>query len=317
MPDFHKELSAAALTLAEQTSLQGLLASWPRWQLAGRAVLSQPPTLVAKLNGGLNHLTFKAACESQAFALRLNQPRRRALAMSLEQELRLLGLASEHGLAPEVLFSEGDWLVSRFIDTPSWEEQIDQSIEPLAQQLHALHRLEISDTGFNLVEHCRGYFANLHRPSASQQQLHQRLLDLTQTTLTDFPARCLCHNDLSPGNIMLSATPLLIDWEYACSNHPAFDLASLLEWGQLSSVQQQRLLSAYQADEQTAATNPECLRAFRLIVRYVEWLWLLQVEEQDEEQVKGVGENLIQNEAQICQHRLEQVLASEQGSGLD
>jgi len=298
VPENHKGFSSATLTLAEQTSLQGLLASWPRWQVAGRAVLSQPPTLVAKLNGGLNHLTFKAACESQAFALRLNQPHRRALAMSLEQELRLLGLASEHGLAPEVLFSEGDWLVSRFIEAPSWENQIDQSIEPLAQQLRALHRLEISDTGFNLVEHCRGYFANIHRPSASQQQLHQRFLDLTQTTLTDFPARCLCHNDLSPGNIMLASTPLLIDWEYACSNHPAFDLASLLEWGQLSSVQQQRLLTTYQANDQTAFTNPECLQAFRLIVRYVEWLWLLQ----DEDQTQG--------EAEACQKRLEKALAS-------
>lgn len=312
MPDTNPRLNSngSALAPADQASLQGLLASWPRWQLGGGALLSQPPVVAAQLSGGLNHLTFKAVSGSQAFALRLNQPHRRSLAMSLEQELKLLRLASEHGLAPKVLLSEGDWLVSRFIEAPSWQVQIDQSIESLAQQLSNLHRLEITDTGFNLVEHCRGYFDKIPKPNAAQQQLHHQLLRLTQATLTRFPARCLCHNDLNPGNIMLASTPLFIDWEYACSNHPAFDLASVLEWGQLTATQQQRLLKRYHAANEGITINPDCLQAFRLIVRYVEWLWLLQTPEKSEtsKPAGAPAQNPTHTETQTCQLRLEQAL---------
>jgi len=300
------------LTLAEQASLQGLLASWQDWQLSNQSVLTQAPSVIARLTGGSNHLTFKAISGDQTFALRINQPHRRALAMGLQQELTLLRLAGEHRLAPAIVFAKGDWLVTAFVEAPSWEAQLDHTIEPLARQLQALHKLEVTDTGFDLVEHCRGYFAQVGDPSDTQQQLHQQLLALTSATLARFPARCLCHNDLNPGNIMLAPKPLLIDWEYATSNHPTFDLATLFEWGQLSPTQEQRLLDTYQQTDQLEFTNVECLKVFRLIVRYVEWLWLLQPEEQPEEQPveQPEGPNLehTNDEALICQQRLEQQL---------
>ena len=316
------------LTNAEQASLQGLLASWQDWRLPNQTALTQAPSVIARLTGGSNHLTFKAAAGDQAFALRINQPHRRALAMGLKQELALLRLAGEHRLAPAIVFAQDDWLVTCFIEAPSWElqsdtalssqfdsqlsSQLDQHIEPLAQQLRALHKLEVTDTGFDLLEHCRGYYAQIDEPSDAQQQLHQQLLALTTATLARFPARCLCHNDLNPGNIMLAPKPLLIDWEYATSNHPSFDLASLFEWGQLSPTQQQQLLDSYRQTDQLAFTSPECLQAFRLIVRYVEWLWLLQPVEQTKEQPREAFEAdpqaLPAGTVQICQQRLEQQL---------
>ena len=289
--------------------LSAPLALWRQWRLNGdeTPLLTQVPTLVEQLHSGSNHLIYKLVADQQYFVLRINQPHRRALAMSLTQEVTLQRIASEQALAPDIVFHQGDWTVSRFIDAHAWPAKLDQRIEALAHQLRKLHQLKVPDTGFDLIAHSRTYFDKLPQPNTPQTALHQKLLVFTEQTLQRFPARCLCHNDLIPGNILLAPLPQLIDWEYAGSNHPAFDLTSLLEWGQLNPAQQQRLLNAYQADEPTVATNPECLQAFRLIVRYVEWLWLLQITEQGEREIKEQSK-----EAQTCQHRLEQALASSQ-----
>lgn len=274
--------------------LQSLLAAWRSWRWPRGAEPTQPPKLVEPLTAGSNHLIYKVALDDdprRAFVVRILQADRRTLAMGLAQEIALQRLASKAQLAPEIIFHHDDATVMHFVEAPPWSQQIDASIEALGLQLHALHQLKADDTGFDLLAHCTHYFQQIAQPSIEQAQLHQQLLAFTATTLQRFPARTLCHNDLIPENILLTARPQFIDWEYATTNHPSFDLATVLEWGQLSDAQNQRLVETYRtaANGHSAtsitpynpSTDSECLAAFRLIVRYLEWLWLLQTPKAD------------------------------------
>jgi thiamine kinase-like enzyme len=63
-----------------------------------------------------------------------------------------------------------------------------------------------------------------------------------------------CHNDPSPGNWLLGARrALLVDWEFAAMNDPAWDLACLAAEARFPSAAEEQLLAAYHGEPPTPA----------------------------------------------------------------
>jgi thiamine kinase-like enzyme len=82
----------------------------------------------------------------------------------------------------------------------------------------------------------------------------------------------LCHNDLLPANLIDDGRRLwLVDWEYAGSGHPFFDLANASANASLSDEQDRSLLEAYRghADDRDLFE----LRLFKALSPLRESLW--------------------------------------------
>ena len=80
------------------------------------------------------------------------------------------------------------------------------------------------------------------------------------------------HNDIIAENIVVQDRLMLLDWEYACDNHPLFDLASVIGFHDLGAKQTDTLLSAY-AGGADAILREHLDDQIRLYDS-VQWLWL-------------------------------------------
>jgi thiamine kinase-like enzyme len=92
-----------------------------------------------------------------------------------------------------------------------------------------------------------------------------------------------CHNDPVPANVIDDGRrALLVDWEFAGLNDPAWDLAYLAVEGELDEAGLDRLLEAHGADRAFAAR----VRASRAMVLLVNGLWCrLKGEDAAEERI--------------------------------
>ncbi len=250
-------------------SLEQAFEDWHQW-LPG-----QQPLLITPLDDGLSHQSFLIASGGCDYVLRINNPHSQQLALGLTQEERLLHLAQAQGIGAKVIHYCPDYLVTEYIAAESWllEYSSDTELQQLAQHLKQIHQLSIDDD-FDLITHCQNYWQKIKTPTSTQRKLHKICFEQLTTTLKNNPQRCLCHNDFSGENLLRVAEGFItLDWEYAGRNHPDCDIATLVELGNLAPNQQRSLLTAYWGEiNDTLLHN---LDSFRIIVRYVQWLWLL------------------------------------------
>lgn len=250
-------------------SLQQALASWPQWS----ASLVEKPRLINALNNGLSHSTYLISSGTEHFALRVESPESRALAMSKTQEIALMGSAGS--LAPEIVWSDHRTLVTRFVHGATWQPL--EKLEALCQSLHQLHRTHSEVAGFDLLLHCDQYWQNIRElftVNEHTSELFEQCRAHLQQTLQQYPEQCLCHNDLNPDNILQQEDRFVfLDWEYACNNSPYFELATIVEFYALSDLQTRQFSSCYWQSINTEQ-HLTALQAFRVVVRFTEWLWL-------------------------------------------
>ncbi len=245
-----------------------ILSSWVNWD----ADLVTRPELVHALSGGSSHSSFLVSGLSSRgstdyFVVRVENSHNRQLAMPVHQEVALMRWAK--GLAPQVVFQNSLLLVSAYIEAPQWTPP--GQLRTIATGLRELHKRPppagLAD--FDLLRHCDVYWTQLGQPQR-HHDFYRAWRDQLDEVLRSYPDRCLCHNDLNPGNMLLhDSTLVLLDWEYAAINSPWFDLASLAEFGQLDHRDLQLLSQHYGPDSDLHA-----IEQFRPVVRLLEWLWL-------------------------------------------
>jgi thiamine kinase-like enzyme len=276
---------------AHPQALQQALSSWPYWSVE----LAAEPRLKNLLNAGKSHNTYLVSSGSQQFALRLENPNSRDLAMAKNQEVSLMQTAG--ALAPTVVWSDKHTLVTEFIHGTPW--QPPDNLERLCQALQHLHRQNLPLPAFDLQQHCDNYWQKIQQRDRSAAglaaDLFARCRQFLANTLSTYPEQVLCHNDLNADNILCRGNDFIfLDWEYSCYNSPYFDLATLVECFDLGDVEEQQLSDFYWSDEQQTA-HLQALQAFRIVVRFTEWLWLTLKQE---------------GEAAHCKKRLEHLLST-------
>lgn len=116
--------------------------------------------------------------------------------------------------------------VSPFIDGIKHLDQLHlTTVLPLiADKLRQLHACPRVYSEFNIIDKYNK-FKSLNTSPLINLEPFEYLLN----SLSNYPERVLCHNDLVNGNVIMVEEQLyLIDYEYACDNHPYFDLLSLI-----------------------------------------------------------------------------------------
>ncbi|GAB3091444.1 phosphotransferase [Aestuariicella hydrocarbonica] len=259
--------------------LRETLRRWPQWS----SKLQSEPHLKGSLNSGLSHQTYLVGNDETLFAVRIENHGSRALAMTREQEIFLMGLVDN--LAPGIVWADSASLVTAYIEGEPW--QPIQNLDVLCQSLHQLHSQNCELPSFDLLRHCDRYWDSVIQSSGKQLppdsiRLFAQARHALVKILDEHPDQCLCHNDLNPDNILYrNSTFYFLDWEYACYNSPYFELASLAEFFNLSEKQTQLLSNTYWSNSglkslktKSETSHHNSLKLFRFVVRFTEWLWL-------------------------------------------
>ncbi|PVZ67792.1 choline/ethanolamine kinase family protein [Pelagibaculum spongiae] len=246
--------------------LQRILKDWPLWQLAGIAPKMADLQPIA---GGLTNQSFYFSCGGEGggesggdYLLRVEAENTQQLDIDRQAEWRAQQLAADAGICPKILYRNTQkhyWIRRYFRGQTLSENRSSQSpsqsqIQQLAGCLKKLHQLPIDDSlpRLNIASKAEKYWQVIEQSAANQPllkykaPLQQKLAGLSNQQLV------VCHMDCGLANWFVdqqSQQLYLLDWEYAALGNPYWDLAALVEGGQLtpqlSHQKQQWLLECY------------------------------------------------------------------------
>lgn len=235
---------------------------------------------VEPLTGGMSNRSFVLTRGSDQWAVRLPLPDRIGKALDPETEARVLTVAADEKLAPEVVAfdAETSALVTRYVQGAASlnAEQVRERacIDRIAATLRRLHSLPAPPAlgDFRPTKLARAYIdAARDLPGAQHDPVNERrrwsaeFIHLADDYEAAFKPAVLCHNDLVAANILDDGHLWLVDFEYAVRADPIVDLAGLSGLNGFGPDNARRLLNAYYG----AASVPVSIARFDRVVRMV------------------------------------------------
>ncbi len=192
---------------------------------------------VQPLAGGTTNATFRVRTGQGTFVVRLHEPYSVELGVDRRREAVLHAAAARAGLASRILAADpqGRYLITEFLGAEPWRAadlEDETRLAALAQTLFALHGLPapavpVLDLRALLERHAAQIAAQDATAALDLPPHLARAREiLTRQAAAARPA-CIVHGDLSVTNVIGSARPRLIDWEYARVGDPLADLACL------------------------------------------------------------------------------------------
>lgn len=246
------------------------LANIPGWDTRGVRIEALP--------GGLTNRSFKVNRGGETFVLRVDADHTAAFGLDRYRERRILDVAADAGLAPDIEFGdeEAGVLLTRFVDGQAWtatDLAEPDSIVRVTALLRDVHALPLAGSRLHGEAIAAGYFAKVDHQGGDAElaTFAERCVTIVAETPQADNLRC-CHNDVVAENLVGQPRPMLIDWEYACDNDPLFDLASLIAYHELSRDVSQTWLSAYLGD--ALPEDRERLEQQCRLCDALHWLWM-------------------------------------------
>ena len=256
---------------------------------------------VEPLTGGLSNRGFLLTRGSEQWAVRLplasgaDRTCSTGETLSLERERRVLAVAAEAGLTPELIACDAETgaLVTRYLrdaKSLSAERTKDRTnIDRIAAMLRRLHSLPAPDglRTFSPTDLARIYVnaaddsARAPREKMDERQFAEERLRwsvefrrLAQAYEAAFKPTALCHNDLVAANILDDGRLWLVDFEYAVRADPILDLAGLAGLNGFGPSHCHRLLDAYFGPGRAPISLAQLEQTIRL-VRLMAFFWAL------------------------------------------
>lgn len=174
------------------------------------------------------------------------------------------------GLANRVLYRDDTVYLTEYIEGRVWNQADfadDERLSELGAAVKQIHGLPRTGRDFQGSAAARLYWTGI--PEAQRAEA-ARCLAIVES-MPGPEARCLCHNDLVAGNILLTPGVRILDWEYACDNDPYFDLATLVAHHRLGRERSRLLLRAYHGSG--GGADDDRLNAYCRYYDALLWLW--------------------------------------------
>ena len=225
---------------------------------------------------GLSNLSFLVKLASGGLVVRLAQSAPGSYA-NREDEIAAARLAMRLGIAPRLVFADAasGLMVSEYVEVAAAPGGDSGALARMGAALGALHRCGEVLPGrydiFAVIANYEGLLRAVDRalpdwPPAVAAQLAKAKTLLKAGNRPLAP----CHNDPVPQNFLnLGNRAMLIDWEYAGMNDPAFDLAYLSLEAELTPQAERALLSA----QGEAAVHAPLLPHYKFLICVMSALW--------------------------------------------
>lgn len=245
---------------------------WRHWS-------STRPTVSRPLAGGLTNQSFLLAAGSEQLVLRINSPISAALDLNRTAEEQAMRLVSRAGLCAPLVYCDPKhrYLVTRYVAGKKWSANTGAAMPRLAQLLRCIHRLPAIAEELDIERKIASYWRSIapgYVYFPLLKSLENKVLQHTAAARSLSEGSSLCHNDLLPENLISSAEGglLAIDWEYAATGDPFYDLAVIAQGHGLDEDQQEQLLTAY-LQRDASAPDQQRLYHWRVIYAYLSLLW--------------------------------------------
>ncbi|WP_020210662.1 choline kinase family protein [Gilvimarinus chinensis] len=220
--------------MAEHNVLQAILAGWRDWPLP----LTAPPKVLGPIPGGRTNRNIKleGAGYSQAFILRINNPRGRLLGIDRDDEAQIVHTAAIAGLTPEPLYRDPAhrFALLPFVKARTWtaaDFANPMQRKRLLALLEKVHNLSPATDRRSYLRYLESYWQILQKNTHINTELAERWATfsarLAAFDQAPWPAE-LTHHDLIADNVLDTGSRLyLIDWEYAAIGHSDIDRWSI------------------------------------------------------------------------------------------
>lgn len=252
-----------ALPKPVRLRLHQALEQWSRWS-GGPA---RRPDPICQLAGGGHNTSVKVGDGERHWVLRLDGFNPASLGISRSVEWRALQQAAAVDLAPRPVYQNPDLgvLVCEYAEPD--EDAID-SIATVALLLRRIHALPTIKYRLDPMQRGRRY-ADL----AGIEELPGDMVEALERLQQSPADQALCHNDLLAANRLCSDGRLLaLDWEYAATGDPLFDLAAVIEGDNLTDEEAEVLLQAW-LDRDPDDEELQRVQDQRVVYRSLGALW--------------------------------------------
>jgi len=295
-----EKLPTSVLLKLEQT-----LAQWEHWRGSGE--LPGAPHVVSVLTGGVSNYNILAEAAGLQFAVRIDGVNPAANGLNRQAEWRILHAAHQAGIAPRPRYFNPelgslvcDYLAGYTLagtrlpgkDLPAntlsgkvapggeipADKKADPDIPDLALLLRRIHALPALHYRLDMHDRIKRYQRHLETASPEQgghleslRHAEQRIIAIAAGT----PRYRVCHNDLTPANLVVSGKRLYaLDWEYCAMGNPWFDLAVLADGLDMDQATSDQVIEHY-LERPVNEHDRISLRQQTCVYRYLEILWYL------------------------------------------
>ncbi|MBY6212575.1 phosphotransferase [Microbulbifer agarilyticus] len=243
---------------------------WRHWSLA-------EPELIRPLTNGLTNRSFLLNTVKGKVVLRWNSPISVQLDLDRRAEAQALQLA--RGLSAPLVYCDPDqrYLVTQFIDGKAWPSgppDTHLQLRKLARLTRSIHQLPTIDLQLDINAKISAYRQSIGNDRQGLRQLNRDIHAHIISAEAMGDHKVLCHNDLQRENLISDRNGQLyaIDWEYAATGDPFYELAVITEEHQLQGTRLEAFLTEYlrrPVDKQDLLR----LRHWQVIYTYLTLLW--------------------------------------------
>ncbi|MCA0901711.1 choline/ethanolamine kinase family protein [Microbulbifer agarilyticus] len=243
---------------------------WRRWSLA-------EPELIRPLTNGLTNRSFLLSTVKGKVVLRWNSPISVQLDLDRRAEAQALQLA--RGLSAPLVYCDPDqrYLVTQFIDGKVWPSgppDTHLQLCKLARLTRSIHQLPTIDLQLDINAKISAYRQSIGNDQQGLRQLNRDIHAHIISAEAMGDHKVLCHNDLQRENLISDRNGQLyaIDWEYAATGDPFYELAVIAEEHHLQGARLEAFLTEYL---RRPAGKHDFLRLshWRVIYTYLTLLW--------------------------------------------
>ncbi|MCL2718401.1 MAG: phosphotransferase [Lachnospiraceae bacterium] len=217
-------------------------------------IWGENPVSYEPLNGGFVNFTYKVLAGGKNFVLRINGRQNDHLGLNRLDEVKVMRMAGELGIAPKVLpQSTAEYLITEFVDAPVLNRDdiltpaIIKKVMKVLKKLHSIQYNGRSFSPFDLLDKHLAGMKNLGIPFPKELNDFLPEIEAAKERFDKSAAyrKAYCHNDFYTFNMLNSDNLYVIDWELSGMGDIFFDIATLSFHDAFSTGQDKFMLECY------------------------------------------------------------------------
>jgi thiamine kinase-like enzyme len=233
------------------------------------SVQNMEPVEIQRIEQGQSSYCFKVLFRQQYFFVKYLKQN-----VGVNSEVLASQRASNHHIAPNIVFANQNWLVSVFVEGVSLNlvaESINKKIDTAILLMIECHALPCELPNFNVNQTIRDLIAS---PAFSRVQSRMLLNVLDNIQTFSQEKQVTCHGDLNFSNIIIGEKPWLLDFECACLAEPEFDLAMFIAINELTTLHSDYAISTY-CKRNNSSINKLKVHSYTMYSYLLNALWYL------------------------------------------
>ncbi len=233
-------------------------------------------SLKDKLSSSLISDVYECTYNQTKAVIRFDFPTASELAIDRKNEAIVLNNIINLGLSPPLIYSDpsAGIMIWKYITgtKPVFNQKKSNtfSLIDLGGTLARIHSAPIPANSKNIFKDSMNLYASLLKESQNEM-FFRKASDLYNELVDDGVKMVFSHNDLHSGNLIWNSKYYFLDWEFSSSNHPCFDIASLVRSFNLNENQIRFLSKGYQLNDEIF--NFDVLQKWITFIDLLDQIW--------------------------------------------